>query len=295
MQHLVEEFIRYIAVERGLATNTLVSYRRDLVDLNNFLLTRGVGLEQAGKGELLAYLLYLQKQGKATATLSRHLAAIRTFYRFLLNEGIVSRDPSANLETPKLAHKLPQVLSISEVDVLLSQPRLNEPAGLRDKAMLEVLYATGLRVSELVALKIEQLNLDLGFVRCFGKGSKERIVPLGRIAIGCVQEYLQRGRVTLSRRTCPTDTLFLNHHGKAMSRQGFWKIIKAYAVAAKIEKSIAPHTLRHSFATHMLENGADLRYVQEMLGHTDITTTQIYTHLTRSRLKEVYAQAHPRA
>ncbi len=175
MQHLVEEFIRYIAVERGLATNTLVSYRRDLVDLNNFLLTRGVGLEQAGKGELLAYLLYLQKQGKATATLSRHLAAIRTFYRFLLNEGIVSRDPSANLETPKLAHKLPQVLSISEVDVLLSQPRLNEPAGLRDKAMLEVLYATGLRVSELVALKIEQLNLDLGFVRCFGKGSKERI------------------------------------------------------------------------------------------------------------------------
>ena len=295
MDPLIGEFIRYISVERGLAQNTCDSYRRDLRDLADFLAARKIRLEDAGKAELLAYFVNLQKQGKAATTLSRHLAATRTFYRFLLNEALLNSDPSEHLETPKLAHKLPQVLSVREVDLLLAQPRLDEPAGLRDKAMLEVLYATGLRVSELVNLTVDQLNLELGFARCFGKGSKERIVPLGRTAVACVQAYLQQGRGKLCRQNRPAPALFLNHHGQALSRQGFWKLIKAYAVAAQIAKVITPHTLRHSFATHLLENGADLRYVQEMLGHSDIATTQIYTHLTRSRLKEVYAKTHPRA
>lgn len=296
MNNLIEEFLRYLSVERGLADNTCESYRRDLTGLDGFLKNRqGHTLIALDKGELLAYLLYLRKQGKASATISRQLAAIRTFYRFLLNEGIVKRDPSENLETPKLEQRLPNVLSITEVDLLLDTPKLITPAGLRDKAMLELLYATGLRVTELISLTSVQVNLDLGFVRCFGKGSKERIVPFGRTAARHLQEYLSRGRVKLARRTNPTETLFLNHHGRPLTRQGFWKIIKGYAAEAKILKPITPHTLRHSFATHLLENGADLRSVQDMLGHADISTTQIYTHLTKARLKEVYTKAHPRA
>lgn len=295
MNRLIQEFVRYLRVERGLSPNTLLSYQHDLQDLELFLQARGVLLDKTGKADLLAYLLHLQKQGKATTTLSRHLAAMRAFYRFLQNESIIERDPSDNLETPKLAQKLPKVLSVREVDLLLQQPMVNEPAGIRDKAMLEVLYATGLRVSELIGLTIQQVNLEMGFVRCFGKGSKERIVPLGRVAANVVREYLQRGRVKLVRNTYPTETLFLNCHGRPLTRQGFWKIIKGYAAAAKIDKQITPHTLRHSFATHLLENGADLRSVQEMLGHADISTTQIYTHLTRNRIKEVYAKTHPRA
>ncbi len=296
MVKLIDEFIRHLTVERGLAPNTCASYRRDLSDLARFLQKHpGSGLAAASKREILAYLLHLQQQGKAPATVSRHLAAIRTFYRFLVNESLVERDPSENLETPKLAKRLPKVLSVSEVELLLGQPKPIEPAGLRDRAMLEVLYATGMRVSELISLTLNQINLELGYVRCIGKGSKERIIPLGRKASKSLREYLARGRAKLIRRKEPTDLLFVNHHGRVLTRQGFWKIIKAYAAQAGIDKPITPHTLRHSFATHLLENGADLRSVQEMLGHVDISTTQIYTHLTRSRLKEVYAKTHPRA
>jgi integrase/recombinase XerD len=295
LNNLVNDFIRYLAVERGLSANTCSSYQRDLSSLQEFLQLRNSSLTSADKGELLAYLVYQQKSGKATATISRKLASMRTFYRFLLNEGLVSGDPSESLETPKLAQRLPKVLSLEEVDLLLEQPKLIEPTGLRDKAMLEVLYATGLRVSELISLSVIQVNLDLGFVRCIGKGSKERIVPLGKTAVKFIREYLDRGRQKLIRSNYPTNSLFVNHPGKPLTRQGFWKLIKLHAKTAKIQKTITPHTLRHSFATHLLENGADLRSVQEMLGHADIATTQIYTHLTKSRLKEVYAKAHPRA
>ncbi|HWJ03680.1 MAG TPA: site-specific tyrosine recombinase XerD [Verrucomicrobiae bacterium] len=296
MVKFIDEFIRFLAVERGLAQNTCMSYRQDLEGLNAFLKGRNQdSLANITKGDLLAYLLHLQKEGKAAATISRHLASVHTFYRFLLNEGIVTRDPSENLDTPKLAKRLPKVLSIAEVDMLLGQPDLSTPAGIRDRAMLELLYATGLRVSELVSLTITQTNIEMGFVRCIGKGSKERIVPMTKIAGMYLREYLHRGRVRLLKRNSQVDNLFLNHHGRQLTRQGFWKIIKAYAKEAQIEKAITPHVLRHSFATHLLENGADLRSVQEMLGHADIATTQIYTHLTRSRLKEVYLKAHPRA
>ncbi|HEX3015449.1 MAG TPA: site-specific tyrosine recombinase XerD [Desulfobacteria bacterium] len=296
MERLIKEFMRYLAVERGLALNTRVSYERDLVDFASFLQDReGHDLAAATKTDILAYLVLLQKQGKATTTISRHLAAQRTFYRFLLNEAVIQRDPSDNLETPKLAQRLPKVLSVQEVDQLLGQPQTGTVAGIRDKAMLEVLYATGLRVSELISLTCSRVNCEVGLVRCLGKGSKERIVPLGRVATAWVTEYLERGRPKLVNRHGAGETLFLNQHGRGLTRQGFWKIIKGYAAAAKIGKTITPHTLRHSFATHLLENGADLRSVQEMLGHADISTTQIYTHLTRSRLNEVYAKAHPRA
>lgn len=295
MENLINEFIHYLAVERGLAENTLVSYRRDLAQFSTFLVKEKVErIETATKTIVVAYLLSLQKGGRAPATISRHLAALKSFYHFLLNEKVVEKDPTNNLESPKLEKKLPRVLSVDEVELLLNQPQIRDAIGLRDKAMLELLYATGIRVSELISLDVEHINLDLGYIRCFGKGSKERIVPLGSIAKFYVSEYLQKGRVKLIK-VKSEQALFANHHGRRMTRQGFWKIIKKYANEASIQKAITPHTLRHSFATHLLENGADLRSVQEMLGHADITTTQIYTHLTKGRLKEVYSKTHPRA
>jgi len=290
----IDEFIHYLAVERGLAENTLESYRRDLTQFARYLEGSLDSFPRVARGAIMGYLVSLQKQGKASATISRHLAAIKSFYHFLFREGLLDYDPTANLESPKLEKRLPRVLSVAEVDLLLRQPETQKPRGQRDKAMLELLYATGVRVSELVSLNVDQVNLEVGYVRCFGKGSKERIVPLGSVAAENVAEYLRRARVKLNPSAGET-ALFLNHHGRRMTRQGFWKIIKQYARQAGIKKKLAPHTLRHSFATHLLENGADLRSVQEMLGHADITTTQIYTHLTRSRLTEVYRKTHPRA
>lgn len=295
MKALIEEFIYYLTVERGLAENTLESYARDLERYRAFLSKHGITKFAAtNKTNVMAYLLHLQKQGKATSTISRHLASLKSFYQYLLREKHIEQDPTVNLESPKLQKKLPRVLSVEEVEILLNQPRLNEPAGSRDKAMLELLYATGIRVSELISLDLDHVNLEMGYVRCFGKGSKERIIPIGSLAKKYVEEYLHRGRVRLIKSKGET-ALFVNHHGRRMTRQGFWKIIKKYAREAGIKKDITPHTLRHSFATHLLENGADLRSVQEMLGHADITTTQIYTHLTRGRLREVYSKTHPRA
>ncbi|GED12080.1 site-specific tyrosine recombinase XerD [Aneurinibacillus migulanus] len=295
MNELITQFIHYLTVERGLAKNTLESYQRDLhaycayLERENF-----TNLNETNRMQIMGYLLHLQEQGRATATLSRNLASIRAFYQFLLREKFIDKDPSVNLESPKIEKKLPQVLSVAEVETLLNGPDTRLPSGLRDKAMLELLYATGIRVSELVSLNLSDVNLNMGFIKCFGKGSKERIIPLGRLAIADVSRYLERGRPMLKKRG-QEEALFLNHHGRRLSRQGFWKIIKKYAQLANSHKEITPHTLRHSFATHLLENGADLRSVQEMLGHADISTTQIYTHVTRSRLKEVYAKAHPRA
>ncbi|MGI6648397.1 MAG: site-specific tyrosine recombinase XerD [Bacillota bacterium] len=295
MHKTMENFIHYLAVERGLSPNTLDSYQQDLQQFYKYL--QGVKVDswqEVSQGDILGYVYSLQKKGRASTTISRHLAALKSFYHFLFSEGEVAKNPTKTLELPRLHKKLPQVLSVSEVDLLLSQPKLDNPAGIRDKAMLELLYATGLRVSEMVSLKLEDINLAGGYLRCFGKGSKERIVPLGKVARYCLEEYLvkSRGKLTQGR---SEQSLFVNYHGKTMTRQGFWKIVKQYAKRARIEKPITPHILRHSFATHLLENGADLRSVQEMLGHADIATTQIYTHLTKSRLKQVYDSTHPRA
>jgi integrase/recombinase XerD len=294
MKKLIHEFIHYLSVERGLAMNTLESYGRDLRQYSQYLETDDEELDSVSRNTIVNYLLYLQSQGKATATIARRLAALKAFYQFLVREKRIENDPTANLESPKLEKRLPKVLSVAEVERLLAQPDPSQPAGMRDRAMLELLYATGIRVSELVSLNVSDVNLPMGYIRCAGKGSKERIVPLGSLAIQSCQEYLElaRGRLVKDR---DEPALFVNHHGHRLTRQGFWKIVKKYAEDARIEKEITPHTLRHSFATHLLENGADLRSVQEMLGHADISTTQIYTHVTKGRLKEVYARAHPRA
>ena len=295
MEGFVSEFINYLAVERGLAQNTLESYGRDLRQFQSYLQTSQMDiLKDSSRSTILTYLNSLHNKGRAVSTISRNLAAIKSFYQYLVREKYLEKDPAANLESPKLEKKLPKILTVQEVEELLKQPDTILPAGLRDKAMLELLYATGIRVSELISLNISDINLDMGYIKCFGKGSKERIVPLGSIAARCVQDYVGRGRNKLVR-TYEESALFVNHHGNRLTRQGFWKIIKKYAHEARIVKEITPHTLRHSFATHLLENGADLRSVQEMLGHADISTTQIYTHVTKNRLKEVYDKAHPRA
>lgn len=296
MQDLIGDFINYLAVERGLASNTLESYGRDLRQYYEYLQTKGklTSLREASRANVISYLLQMEKVGKSPATIARRLAALKSFYQFLVRESLVERDPTANLESPKLDRKPPKVLSVREVETLLRQPKTGTVNGLRDKAMLEVLYATGIRVSELVSLAVPDVNLELRYVRCLGKGSKERLVPLGTIACQAVTEYLARGRPKIVKDPGER-SLFVNHHGRRMTRQGFWKIIKKYASEAGIKKSITPHTLRHSFATHLLENGADVRAVQEMLGHADIATTQVYAHVSRGRLRDVYKNSHPRA
>ena len=295
MQQLVEDYLAYLTVERGLAGNTLEAYGRDLRSYVRFLTGHALtDLAETSKETVRAYLEHLYQIGRATSTISRNLAAIKSFYQFLVREGWLSVDPSEHLESPKVEKRLPHVMSLTEVEALLSQPAQDEPCSFRDKAMLEVLYATGIRVSELVSLDRTDVNLEAGYLRCLGKGSKERIVPLGSVAIRALAVYMQSGRPKLVKLAGET-ALFVNQHGRRLTRQGFWKIIKRYAKDANIDESITPHTLRHSFATHLLENGADLRSVQEMLGHADISTTQIYTHVTRNRLKEVYQKAHPRA
>jgi integrase/recombinase XerD len=291
----LQDFLNYLSVERGLAPNTLESYGRDLRQFLVFLQEKkGLQVVEVTQAVVIGYLLHLQAKGRATATLSRSLAAIKSFYHFLAREQVIPKDPTVNLDAPKQEKRLPRVLSVEEVVKLLEQPDLKSPSGIRDRTMLEVLYATGLRVSELVSLKIENVNLEEGYLRCLGKGSKERIIPLGSVATKYVTFYLDHARKFLASNP-REEILFLNHHGNGLTRQGFWKIIKKYADQLGIANSITPHTLRHSFATHLLENGADLRSVQEMLGHADISTTQIYTHLTRNKLKEIYEKTHPRA
>ncbi|MDK2930543.1 MAG: integrase/recombinase XerD [Bacillota bacterium] len=292
---LLDEFLAYLAVERGLAQNSLESYARDLNQFAKFVEeSEGSSLDDVTQDTIIAYLAHLRRQGKATSSICRQLAAIRGLYRFLDREGKIQHDPTVNLGSPKQERRLPGVLNLEEVGRLLEMPGTHTPAGVRDRAMLEVLYATGMRVSELVSLDIGDLNVEMGYVRCLGKGSKERIIPVGRVASGWVEAYLRSARPRLVRSRAER-ALFVNARGRRMTRQGFWKIIKAYAAKAGIQKHVTPHTLRHCFATHLLENGADLRSVQEMLGHVDIATTQVYTHLARGKLKEIYDAAHPRA
>ncbi|WP_087971591.1 site-specific tyrosine recombinase XerD [Oceanobacillus rekensis] len=296
LKNQVEDFFHFLQIERGLSDNTLKSYGRDLKHYLEYLEKRAQKetWETVTRNNIMGFLFILKDEGKSTATLSRHISAIRTFHQFLIREQIVTHDASLHIEKPKKERKLPDILSQEEVEKLLDI-RGNTTLSIRNKAMLELLYATGLRVTELITLKVSDLHLTMGFVQCFGKGSKERIVPLGDVAKSAMEIYLDTSRQLLIKKNKQETALFVNQHGRPLTRQGFWKILKTLVRDAGINKTISPHTLRHSFATHLLENGADLRVVQEMLGHADISTTQIYLHVTKSRLKDMYKAYHPRA
>ncbi len=288
-----DNYIEYLIRERHLAENTLSSYQRDIdLFLAHLQQSKISDLQRANKTVVLSYLLNLQKQGKAASTVSRTLASLRSFYRFATRMGYTDPDATQDLETPRVERKLPQILTAQEVERLLDAPKCVDLKGYRDKAMLELLYATGRRVSELIELKTEDVNTQLGFVRCGKK--KERIVPLGRLATAAVSAYLEQARAMMVRQG-NEPILFVNMNGKPMTRQGFWKIIRSYKEKAEIACELTPHTLRHSFAAHLLENGADLRSIQEMLGHSDLSSTQIYAQLMKNRLKDVYQKYHPRA
>ena len=289
---LVDEFITYLRMERGLAENTIHAYGRDLIRFMTYLEERKITPVECSRSEIRDYLGNLTHE-LSKRSQARNVSAIKTFYRFLVSEGRMKENPARLVETPRIQQKLPDILSVDEVERLLLQPDGATPLGQRDRAMLELLYATGLRVSELVRLRLLDVNLEAGFVKALGKGSKERMVPFGEKARQALKTYLSYGRSALLKEGHPP-CLFLNFRGKPLTRQGFWKIIKNHGIMAGIKKNIKPHGLRHSFASHLLEAGADLRSVQLMLGHADITTTQIYTHVTRERLKELHGTCHPR-
>lgn len=294
MRQLIESFLNYLSVERGLSNNTISSYREDLVAFAGFLAGRKIeSVSKIIKNDITDFMLSQKDRGISPTSISRRLAAIRMFHRFLTRERILQADPTSLIDSPKLWKKIPDTLSLNEVDVLLAQPNLRDRQGIRDKAILETLYATGMRVSEAVNLVADNVNLDVGFLRCVGKGKKERVVPLGKKSINSIKKYLEESRPVFLKKK-ESRFLFLNRFGDKISRQSLWKLIKKYAKEAKIKKSIKPHILRHSFATHLLERGADLRSVQEMLGHSNISTTQIYTHINKDRLKTVHKMFHPR-
>jgi len=290
--HALDQFIAHLQVERGLSSNTIQGYSRDLVRFLEFLERLGRRPESATREDVSAFLGELFGR-LSPRSIARNLTAVRMFFRFLVSEGRIETSPARLVEAPKLPRRLPDILSPDEVERLLEQPDPSTPIGLRDRAMLELLYATGLRVSELVGLRLQGVNLEVGFVRVLGKGDKERVVPMGDKARDAITAYLQTGREALARRRALAH-VFLNARGGSLSRQGFWKIIKQYGRLAGIRKGITPHGLRHAFASHLLERGADLRSVQVMLGHADISTTQIYTHVTRERLKQLHEKHHPR-
>lgn len=281
-----------VVAERGLSENTVAAYRNDLSRLRRALGDRE--LHECEAADILGVLRRMRLDGRSPRSVARFTVSVRRFFLYLLERGAIEKTPAEHLEAPKIWRSLPKVMSFEEVEALLAAPDRTTPLGLRDAAMLEILYATGLRVSELVGLRLSDLHLDAGYLRCVGKGDKERIVPLGDEADATLQSYLATARPELERER-RTDRLFLNARGGPLSRQGFWKIIKGYAKKSGLPSELSPHVLRHSFATHLLENGADLRSVQVMLGHADISTTQIYTHVNRERLRRIYDDFHPRA
>ena len=275
--------------------NTLDSYSRDLNKYLNHLTNNGIkDINKTSDLTVISFITMLKKGGLSNRSIARNLIAIKIFYKFLAQDRHIKNNPTLNIETPKRETKLPQVLNIEEVESLLQAPHKNTPLGLRDSAFLELLYATGLRVSEIVSLSLNDINLEAGYLIAYGKGSKERVVPIGEVSQNIIGEYLKKSRPTLLHNK-QSSYLFVTRSAKPISRQGFWKIIKKYSSAAGIKKNITPHTLRHSFASHLLERGADLRSVQMMLGHVDISTTQIYTHVTTERLKKIHSQYHPRS
>jgi integrase/recombinase XerD len=299
VERLTLDFLAYLELERGLSRNTLHAYQSDLAQLGGFLTRRGVSPLAAQHGDLAAFLSELAAGGKdrapvAAATLQRKAACLRSFYRHLRREGLIEHDPTADLRGPPKTKRLPKVLSREQVAKLLEQPKGTEPLALRDRALLEVMYACGLRVSEVIGLEVGDVDLEEGMLRARGKGSKERIVPVGRRAVEALDLYRRRGRPPLVGVKVET-RLFVNHRGAGLTRQGLYKIIQSHARTAGLAECMSPHTLRHTFATHLLSGGCDLRSLQEMLGHADLATTQIYTHLSAERLKDAYFGAHPRA
>ncbi|MCL7747087.1 site-specific tyrosine recombinase XerD [Halalkalibacter alkaliphilus] len=296
MEQERNEFLHYIQLERRLAKNTVQSYERDLKQYELYVKSaaKKKSVHDIDQPTIVEYLHFLKEQGRADTTIARTIASIRAFHQFLLRENLASSDPSVHLDIPKRTKRLPQILSLQEVEALLNAPSGNDVFSIRNRAMLETLYATGMRVSELINVTVTNTHLTMGFVRCIGKAEKERIIPLGRQATKALQKYLESSRRILMKNK-QHDVLFVNHLGSPLSRQGFWKILKQLAGIASIEKPLTPHTLRHSFASHLVANGADLRAVQEMLGHVDIATTQMYTQVTKAKMKDVYAQYHPRA
>lgn len=296
MQTLLMKYLDYLLIERGMAQNTLESYSRDLHRYLAFVQTnRKINdIGNVTPEIVVDYLTKLREEGLAANSMNRALAALRGFYKYLLREKVIVRNPLAHIELAKVWMKLPETISKEEMKTILAQPGTRNNAAIRNTAMLELLYATGIRVSELINLTMNSINWQVGFLIVMGKGSKERIVPIGRIAYDCVRRYVDDIRPKLMQKKS-TDVLFLNRFGKQFTRQGFWKIVVACARQAGLQKKVYPHTFRHSFASHLLEGGADLRTVQVMLGHSDIATTQIYTHITRERLKEVHRKYHPRA
>jgi integrase/recombinase XerD len=298
-EHLVLDYLAYLEFERGLSRNTLEAYRSDLLQYGRFLDERGVSAVDAEALDVSDFLTHLATNGgggkpASPATIHRKAACLRSFYRHLRREGVRDSDPTATLSAPRRNRKLPNVLTRGEVDRLLAQPRGVEPSALRDRALLELMYACGLRASEAIGLDVADVDLDEGVLRARGKGSKERVVPVGQEAVKTVRQYLDRGRPALVKGR-PEAHLFVNFRGGALTRQGLYKIVRRHAASAGLADRMSPHTLRHTFATHLLAGGCDLRSVQEMLGHADVATTQLYTHLSSERLKDVYYRAHPRA
>lgn len=290
----IGRFLDGVRVEKGLSVNTVESYRRDLKKFAAYAANSGISLSEVSREHLQEFLEGLYMRDMAARSVARHVVSLRNFFRFLLKEKVIASDVSAQMDSPQVGRSLPKFLAINEVDALFCQPDLSTPAGLRDRAMLELLYATGMRVSELVSVRLEDLDVNLGIVRCLGKGGKERLIPVGKAALRAVEAWMQDGRQKLLKKGT-SSYLFLNQRGGRLSRVGFWKILARYGRAAAIRAPLTPHVVRHSFATHLLERGADLRSIQLMLGHSDISTTQIYTHVLKERLKQVYESHHPRA
>lgn len=293
MNALMREFVEYLQNDKKVARNTLQSYTRDIKQFSDYIGSRSLDVDKVSSEDVRGYITYMQLEGKASSSVSRSLASVRALYGYLHLKGFVAADPTYRLKTPKAEKKLPQILTTSEVNSLLRCPDTSTSKGLRDKAMLELLYATGIKVTELISLNRSDLDLDFGYIKCVGENDA-RIVPLGKTAIRAVRDYITGARAEMVN-TASENSLFVNCNGTRMTRQGFWKLIKSYADKADIKKDITPHTLRHSFAAHLLENGADLASIQEMLGHKDIVSTQVYTKLMKNHIRDVYNKAHPRA
>ncbi len=289
----INEYETFLMTHKKLSNNTLLSYKRDLKYFSAYLEQNNQEkFLEISSVDLMAYVIHLRKQGKANATLSRSIASLRTFYSFLQQKGYIHANPTLELEAPKMTRQAPNVLTLTEIESLLARPDLRTAIGKRDKAMIELLYATGIRVSELISLSLADVNTAMGYIKCKGT-SKTRVIPLGTMASKAIDFYLKDGRTELIRGE--EEALFVNYYGKQLTRQGFWKVIKRYSEEAGIKKSITPHTLRHSFAFHLVQNGADLKAVQEMMGHSDVATTQIYLEMTNSKLRDIYEKTHPRA
>ena len=294
MHTLIDEYLNFLAIEKGVSLNTLEAYSRDLTRYMGFMEDRGtVGIRTITANDVIAFLGNLRNNGLTPNSVNRTLAALRGFYKYLLREKVIENNPVAHIELAKIWMRLPDTLSRAEMDHLLEQAVADSPLGMRDRAMLELMYATGIRVSELISISMNSINWQVGFLIVLGKGNKERIVPVGQPALTFITRYISEGRSKLLKRTM-SNVLFVNRSGTGLTRQGFWKIVKKYATKAGLENKVHPHTFRHSFATHLLEGGADLRSVQVMLGHSDISTTQVYTHVTRERLKDIHKKYHPR-